>query len=169
MLLEQLVVLALVQGITEFLPISSSGHLVLVPCLTRWNDQGQTIDIAAHIGTLVAVILYFRQDVAAMTLGALRLLTGRWDRDARLALQVVVATIPIVVVGLAVREFVPSRFRSIDIIIATTIGFGILLWLIDRRMATTRGVGDLGFGGALFVGLAQSLALLPGTADPASP
>jgi len=161
--LLQLVVLALVQGITEFLPISSSAHLVLVPYLTGWPDQGLIIDVAVHVGTLLAVLVYFGRDIARMLAGAGALLRGKMKPGGRLALIVVVATIPAVIAGFVLHEMVPGGIRNVEVIAWTTIGFGILLWIADRFSMTVRKAEDVGWAGAIFVGLAQALALIPGT------
>ena len=161
--LFHLVVLALVQGITEFLPISSSGHLILVPCLTGWTDQGPIIDVAVHVGTLFAVVGYFRRDVAAMVTGGAMLLIGRWSSGGRLALQVVLASVPVMVAGLVIHEVGWTIFRSVGVIAWATIGFGVLLWLADRIAPAHRSLDDLGYGDALVIGLSQALALIPGT------
>lgn len=161
--LLQLFVLALVQGITEFLPISSSAHLVLVPYFTGWDDQGLLIDVAVHVGTLLAVLIYFRRDVIDMIVGLFGLLSGRRREGARLAAQVIVASIPVVIAGAALHRFGPDIFRNVEIIAWATIGFGILLGAADRLFPATGRVGEMSYGGALFVGLAQCLALIPGT------
>ena len=158
-----IVVLALVQGITEFLPISSSGHLILVPALTGWEDQGVVIDVATHVGTLVAVLIYFRRDVAAMAAGFLALAVRRYDAGARLALLVVTATVPTVIAGAVLHELGPDLVRSAAIIAWATLGFGILLGIADRVGATSGRTEDITFGGAVVFGLAQVLALIPGT------
>ncbi len=159
----QILVLALVQGITEFLPVSSSGHLILVPAVTGWNDQGVVIDVATHVGTLVAVMIYFRADVMAMAAGFLRLVRRRFDPGARLALLVVVATLPTVIAGAVLHELGSDLFRSAAIIAWTTIGFGVLLGIVDRVCVATRPMESITFGGAVVFGLAQVLALVPGT------
>lgn len=158
-----LVVLALVQGITEFLPISSSAHLVLVPALTGWDDQGLIVDVSAHVGTLAAVMLYFRRDIAVMVFGFLKLLVGRWTPGGRLALLVIWATIPAMAAGAALHAAVPSGLRSVELIAWTTILFGIALYAADRLSLQIRKVEHVGWTAALFVGLAQALALMPGT------
>lgn len=151
--------LALVQGFTEFLPISSSGHLILVPELLGWPDQGLGFDIAVHLGTLVAVIAYFRRELRAMA-AALRK-PGTADFD--LAVKLVIATIPAGLAGLAFANVVETTLRSAAVIAATTAGFGVVLWVADRF---SRGTGDergLDRRGALAIGVAQALALIPGT------
>lgn len=159
-----LIVLALVQGITEFLPISSSAHLILVPSLFGWPDQGLAIDIAVHVGTLLAVLVYFRRDIVDLLGGALAALKGRPDDRSRLVLHLMIATLPIMVVGLLVEDIVASSLRSELLIAATTIGFGIVLWLADRGGAGfERRIADMTAKDALLIGLAQVLALIPGT------
>ncbi|MBI4183491.1 MAG: undecaprenyl-diphosphate phosphatase [Proteobacteria bacterium] len=158
-----LVVLAVVQGITEFLPISSSGHLVLVPVVMGWPDQGLMVDIAVHVGTLGAVIAYFWRDVGQMLLGLLDVARGRSGSAARLFLQVVLATLPVVVAGLAVEFYLGDAFRSVVVIGWTTLGFGIVLYVADRVGMTVRRIEHMTFGAAVLIGLAQVLALVPGT------
>lgn len=160
----QLAVLALVQGITEFLPISSSGHLILVPLVADWPDQGLALDIAVHAGTLLAVMLYFWRDVLAMLLGLLDLARGRRSEGARLVLLIVLATVPVVVAGLVLKHLgVMEDLRGVLVLGWTSIGFGILLWLADRMGMTLRRIEHMTFGSALVIGLAQVLALIPGT------
>lgn len=160
----QLIVLALVQGITEFLPISSSAHLVLVPVLSDWRDQGLAFDIAVHVGTLIAVVTHFRADLGRMVRGALRPLAGaRLDADGRLAWLVVLATIPVGLAGLAFKDLVGTLLRSPVVIAWASIGFGLLLLLADRWGRRWRDEHGLRWRGALAIGLAQALALIPGT------
>lgn len=163
MTLLHLVVLAMVQGITEFLPISSSGHLVLVPALTGWPDQGLALDVAVHMGTLGAVILYFRRDVATMAIGALSLCRLRWNASAKLFTLVAAATIPVVIGGLAFKLLAGDALRSVEVIAWATIGFGILLYVADRVGHTGSRVEKMGMRHALIIGMWQILALIPGT------
>lgn len=159
-----LIVLALVQGITEFLPVSSSAHLVLVPVLSDWDDQGLAFDIAVHVGTLLAVVAHFRIDIARMFVGGLRPLTGgSLDVDGRLGWLVVLATIPVGLAGLAFKDSIETVLRSPVVIAWASIGFGVLLWLADRLGRRVRAERTLGWRGALAIGLAQALALIPGT------
>ncbi len=160
---EQILILALVQGLTEFLPISSSAHLILVPRLFGWPDQGLMLDVAVHVGTLGAVVLYFWRDIWVMLRGIFRRLQGRRDPGARLALHLVAATVPVVIAGLLMKIYLGTNLRSITVIGWTTLGFGILLFLVDRASMTLRRVDHMGLGGALFIGLSQVLALVPGT------
>jgi undecaprenyl-diphosphatase len=164
----QAVVLALVQGITEFLPVSSSAHLVLVPRLLGWPDQGLGFDVATNTGTLVAVIAYFRRELAALTAAGVRSLAPRAEGprltpDARLAWAVALGTIPVAVAGLLAHDWVASAARDPRIIAATSIGFGLVLWWADRAGARQRELDSLSSTDTAVVGLAQALALVPGT------
>jgi undecaprenyl-diphosphatase len=160
--LYQLAILALVQGLTEFLPISSSGHLVVTSQMLGWPDQGLTIDIALHLGTLLAVLVYFWRDLFRMLGGVGRLLMGRYGPDARLALHLIVATIPVVVVGFTARDYVEAYMRSVEIVAWATLGFGVLLWIVDAITMTIHRIEHLNFLQAIFIGLAQVLAFIPG-------
>ena len=163
MALYHILVLAIVQGVTEFLPISSSGHLVLTSKMLNWPDQGLLIDVAVHVGTLFAVTVYFWRDLWGITLGTARLLRGRRDPGARLAGQILVGTIPVVIVGYFGRDYISAYLRDVEVIAWSTIGFGILLWTADHLGMTVRRVEHLKFGNAIFIGLVQILALIPGT------
>jgi len=159
-----LVLLALVQGITEFLPISSSAHLVLVPVLGVWDDQGLAFDIAVHVGSLLAVITHFRSELARMVRGAVEPLAGRpLDADGRLGWLILLATVPVGLSGLAYKNIVETALRDPLVIAWASIGFGGLLWVADRWGPRTRDERTLGWRGALAIGLAQILALIPGT------
>lgn len=163
MALTQIVVLAIVQGITEFLPISSSGHLILVPIFADWPDQGLMFDVAVHVGTLGAVMIYFWRDVATMVLGVFRLLKGRPDPGARLAGLIIVATIPVLGAGFLMDRYVGDGLRSIAVIGWATLGFGILLYAADRLSMTVKRIDHASFLDVIVIGLAQVLALIPGT------
>jgi len=160
--LLHIAVLAGIQGITEFLPISSSAHLVLVPVFTGWADQGLLFDVAVHVGTLGAVLLYFWRDVWAMLAGTTHLLRGRRDAGARLASNVIIATIPVIGAGYLFNEYYPGGLRGIEIIGWATLGFGILLYIADKIAMTVRRIEHLGIADALVIGIAQSFALIPG-------
>ena len=165
MSLFHLVLVALIQGITEFLPISSSGHLILLPALSGMDDQGQVIDVAVHVGTLAAVVMYFWQDVRTGLLGLPRLLVGRVDtQGARLALGLVIATIPTVILG-AVLHFtgLSDMLRSTAVIGWTMLIFGIVLYVADQKGAQVKTASDWGLRDALIMGLWQMIALIPGT------
>jgi len=161
--LFHLLLLALVQGITEFLPISSSAHLILLPVLMDWADQGPLIDVMAHLGTLLAVMLYFRADLAEVARGKFALLRGRMTPGGRLALLVGVATPPVLIAGAAIYVAGATALLRDPVLIAwTTILFGLALWAADILAPQRRGALDLGWGGAFLVGLAQASALVPG-------
>lgn len=161
MTLLQLIVLALIQGISEFLPVSSSAHLVVVGRLFDWADQGLAFDAAVHAGTLCAVGAYFRRELAAMLAAGL-------SRDGdpvqrRLLAGLGIATLPALVVGALAAGWIETWLRSPMLIAATTIGFGLLLGLADRLGRGRRPIESLGLSAALMIGLAQILALVPGT------
>ena len=156
-------VLALVQGITEFLPISSQAHLQLVSAFTGWPDQGLMMDVAVHVGTLGAVMLYFWRDLWAMTLGVVRLARGRRSPGARLAGYLIVGTLPAVAAGYLVNRYYPNGIRGIEIIGWTTLGFGVLLYIADKAGMTVRRIEHLKMGDIIIIGCAQALALIPGT------
>lgn len=165
MTLTHLLILALIQGITEFLPISSSGHLILLPNLTGFDDQGQVIDVAVHLGTLVAVVLYFWSDVRAALAGTGQLMRRELQTpEAFLALCLAIATVPVVLFGLALSVTGwDEALRSTAVIGWTMLGFGILLWVVDIRAPQTRTAGEWTLKHALVMGLWQALALIPGT------
>ena len=164
MSLEHLLFVAIVQGITEFLPISSSGHLILAPAVTGGADQGPVIDVAVHVGTLFAVVLYLWRDVLRMLRGTLRGLSGRRDAGGLLALQVIIGTIPVVAAGyLYSRYFGFDALRSAEVVAWATLGFGLVLWIADRVGMTVRRIEHMTMGSTVFIGFAQVLALIPGT------
>ncbi|MDQ7730496.1 undecaprenyl-diphosphate phosphatase [Halomonas sp. SpR8] len=160
----QVVVLAVVQGVSEFLPVSSSAHLILVPVLTDWQDQGLAFDVALHLGSLSAVIIYFRQEIWQMVVSSLAAISGKGvNEDARLAFWVTLATIPVGVVGLLLHDVISGYMRSTLIIGVSLIGFGLLLGYADWRKRGTRSEYQLRLKDVLIIGGAQALALIPGT------
>ncbi|MXU64677.1 undecaprenyl-diphosphate phosphatase [Oceanomicrobium pacificus] len=165
MSLLYLLILALVQGVTEFLPVSSSAHLILLPRLLGTDDQGLALDVAVHVGTLVAVILFFRAEVAQALRGTADLLRGRTGTaGARLALGLVIATIPVVIGGLVLKVTgLYLHLRSVAVIGWAMILFGVLLWLMDQRGAQEKRQEDWSLRDAWRMGLWQALALIPGT------
>lgn len=167
MTLLQIIVLAIVQGITEFLPISSSGHLILVPLLVNWPDQGLLMDVGVHMGTLAAVILYFRSDVMNMIKAFFHLITRNKniiETDKRLMIAVVLSTIPIVIVGGIVSKMGwNDAWRTLEIIGWTSIIFGLFLYIFDEKCAVTKTIMELRYGQAMIIGFAQILAIIPGT------
>ena len=165
MALFHILLVAIVQGITEFLPISSSGHLILLPRLLGVQDQGQIIDVAVHVGTLFAVILYFWSDLRGALLGLPRLLVGRADTPgARLALLLIVSAVPVMVAGLLLKiTGLNDALRSITVIGWATLLFGVLLYWADQRGETVRTSKGWTMRDAIWLGLWQMLALIPGT------
>jgi undecaprenyl-diphosphatase len=160
----QVVVLALVQGVSEFLPVSSSAHLILVPVLTEWQDQGLAFDVALHLGSLSAVVVYFRAELWQMMLSCVAALKGHHvDRDARLAGWVVIATLPVCAVGFLMRDVVSEYMRSPLIIGVSLIVFGLWLGYADWQKRGSRSEYQLTLKDALWIGGAQALALIPGT------
>ena len=162
MSLLELVLQALVQGITEFLPVSSSGHLILVRAVFGWPDPGLDFDVAVHVGTLAAVLIYLRREVGRLFQGAFTLMRGRHNADTRLLLHTGIATLPIVIAGYLGKDFVAGATRMVGLVAATTLGLGVLLYFADRMGATKRTVDGLNPAHALAIGIAQVLALLPG-------
>lgn len=160
----QIWLLALVQGVTEFLPVSSSAHLILVPVLTDWPDQGLAFDVALHLGSLAAVMVYFRQDLLLMGKSWGRsLITRKPDEDARLAWAVLFGTIPVGLAGLLFNDFIEDTLRSPLYIAGGLIIFGIALGWADWRHRGSRDERKLTWKDVAFIGAAQALALLPGT------
>lgn len=153
-----LVLVAAVQGLTEFLPVSSSGHLALIPLLTDQPYQGRAIDVAAHVGTLGAVLLYFRRDLMAMLM-ALR--AGGDPEQRRLILLLALATVPVFAVGYVVNEIDPAWMTDIRTLAIANL-VDAVIWHADRIGSVTRSITDMRFGGAVLIGLSQCLALIPG-------
>lgn len=155
--------LALIQGVTEFLPISSSAHLILAPHVLGWADQGLGFDLAVHLGTLLAVIGYFQRDVRAMASAWGASLRGApLNTDARMAWGLILATFPAVMFGLSLGSVGEQTLRLPWIIALTSIGFGLLLGLADWRARQNRDESQLNWLDYLLVGLAQAVALIPG-------
>ncbi len=160
---HHILVLAIVQGITEFLPVSSSGHLVLVGQMTDWPDQGLAMDVAVHVGSLLAVVIYCAADIWRMIVGAGRLATGRGGDQARLLGNVIIATIPVLVAGFFLKDYIGTWFRDPAIVAWATLGFGLLLWVADRVGMTIRRMEHIRLPSAIAIGCFQVLALIPGT------
>lgn len=161
----QIVVLALLQGLTEFLPISSSAHLILVPqIVSGWDDQGLAFDVAVHVGTLSAVVVYFRKELAGMSSGwFISLLTRRQTTDSRLAWAVLFGTIPVGLFGLGFKDLIETYLRSPLVIATATIVFALLLWWADRKGKRLRVEREIAWMDVLVIGCSQALALIPGT------
>lgn len=165
MTLFQLVLVAIIQGLTEFLPVSSSGHLILLPSLTGMQDQGQAIDVAVHVGTLGAVIYYFWADVRIAAIGTGRLMRGKIDtQGAFLALCLLIATIPVLILGLVLKVLgISDMLRSVEVIGWAMLIFGLVLYWADQKGGTTKTAKDWSLADAAKMGLWQAVALIPGT------
>lgn len=162
--LFQIIVLALLQGFTEFLPISSSAHLILPSQVLGWPDQGLAFDVATHVGTLSAVLLYFRKDVQQLATGWLQTgFSSAPDPEGRLAWLIIAATIPAGLCGILFDGWIEANLRSTQVIATTTIVFGLLLWFADTRSKQQKELLELTLVAALVIGLFQALALIPGT------
>lgn len=160
----QVSILAIIQGLTEFLPISSSGHLLLPSLLFGWTDQGLTFDVAVHIGSLIAVIIYFWQDLVRLLSAWIGSMSGRGSNsDARLAWLLILATIPAGVAGLLLSGTIESYARAIVVIAGSSMLFGLLLLWSDRAGTKQKELDALTWRTALLIGVAQMLALIPGT------
>lgn len=169
----EIFILALIQGLTEFLPISSSAHLILPSAIFGWNDQGLAFDVAVHVGTLLAVVLYFRKEVASMAVAwfgtvGLGPEKNQPSFDGKLAWWIILATIPAGLFGLLGKDIIEEHLRSALVIAATTLIFGALLAYADvlagkRTEAEHKSIEKLGLKGTLIIGFAQAIALIPGT------
>ncbi len=164
MSIEQIFVLAIVQGLTEFLPVSSSGHLMLIPALTGWPDQGIVTDVMVHVGSLFAVIVYFWRDVLNLLKGTVDLLQRNMTDNARMAGYIALATIPALAVGAALKlTGAYELIRSVKVVAWNAVIFGILLWVADVVGKRSKIMEDMKLSPAMIIGGAQALALIPGT------
>lgn len=160
----QIIVLALIQGLTEFLPISSSAHLILPAQLLGWQDQGLSFDVAVHIGSLLAVLIYFRNEVGKMFIAWCESIWhGKHTQDSKLAWWIILATLPAVVIGFLAKDWVETYLRGPGVIAITTVIFGLLLWYADKVSKSKLTVYQTGWRKALLIGMAQAMALIPGT------
>lgn len=160
----EIVILAIIQGITEFLPISSSAHLILPETLLGWDSQGLAFDVAVHVGSLLAVIIYFRQDIINMTIDWCRFgFTRQQTTNSKLAWYVVLATIPAIIIGFTFKSFIEVYARSGAVIAFTTIVFGLLLWYADAKAKCNKVVDNMTWKHSMIIGLSQAIALIPGT------
>lgn len=158
------VVLALIQGVAEFLPISSSAHLILPSQLFGWQDQGLAFDVAVHIGSLLAVVLYFRHDLLGLlNAWSKSVFSGSHTEQSRLGWLLILATLPAVIIGGLGKDAIEVYGRSSVVIAITTLLFGGLLWVADTRFSHHKTLMQLTWRAALFIGVAQAIALIPGT------
>ncbi|NLS12337.1 undecaprenyl-diphosphate phosphatase [Vibrio sp. SM6] len=157
-------VLALIQGLTEFLPISSSAHLILPSVILGWPDQGLAFDVAVHVGTLLAVVIYFRVEVITLLKAWLgSIFQGERSKESKLAWMIVIATIPACVFGLLMKDIIELYLRSAYVLATTTVVFGLLLWWADRTAKLRMDEFQVGWKQALMIGIAQAIAMIPGT------
>lgn len=155
--------LALLQGITEFLPVSSSAHLILPSEILGWQNQGLAFDVAVHVGTLLAVMLYFRQEVKQLLFAFFAsIFRGERSADATMAWMIILATIPAGIFGLLMKDIVELYLRSAWVIAVTCIVFGLLLWWVDVKAKCNRDEYSTTPKSALLIGLAQAAAIIPG-------
>lgn len=160
----QILFLALIQGLTEFLPISSSAHLILPAQVLNWPDQGLAFDVAVHVGTLIAVVTYFYRDIIQVVGGWFASLLGKGSSDqSKLGWYLIIGTIPAGLAGLIFNDFIEENLRSVEVIAYATIGFGILLWLSDKFGSDRKNEYQLTWRTSLMIGIAQAIALIPGT------
>lgn len=159
----EIIVLAILQGLTEFLPISSSAHLILPSQVLGWDDQGLAFDVAVHAGSLLAVVLYFRQEVGRMAVSWFASLKGKHDQESKLAWLIILGTIPAGLTGYILNDFIEGNLRSSAVIATTTIVFGLLLWWANNTAKETKGEYQVTIKNVLVIGFAQVLALIPGT------
>lgn len=162
--LIHIIVLSLIQGLTEFLPISSSGHLILPSEILKWPDQGLAFDVAVHIGTLSAVVVYFRKDIQGILVGWFTQFGANGpSQESRLGWYIIVATIPAGLAGLLFNDIIETHLRSSTVIATSSIFFGLLLWWGDARSKQNITMGEVTLTIAILIGLAQAFALIPGT------
>lgn len=160
----QIIVLALIQGLTEFLPISSSAHLILPAQLFNWQDQGLTFDVAVHIGSLLAVMIYFRYEIKTLLVAWIQSIVNKQKTaESSLAWWIIIATIPAVVIGFLLKDLVENYLRGPGVIAVTTVIFGLLLWFADKVSRNELSEYQTGWRKALLIGFSQAMALIPGT------
>lgn len=164
MTLFEIIILAIIQGLTEFLPISSSAHLILPSEVLGWNNQGMAYDVAVHVGSLLAVMIYFRQDIIRLMLAWFSQgFKSKQSSDSKLAWWVILGTIPAVMFGFAFKDVIEVYGRSALVIATTTIVFGLLLWYADKKATQAKNITQITWKNVLIIGLAQAVAIIPGT------
>jgi len=159
----EIIILSLIQGFTEFLPISSSAHLILPSQILGWRDQGLAFDVAVHLGTLLAVMIYFRREVVSLLQAWFGSLAGTHNGESRLAWWIIIGTIPAGLFGLLAKDLIELYLRSAWVIAGTTIFFGLVLWWADAKAKQVKSEYELTLSNAIFIGMAQAIALIPGT------
>ena len=163
MTILQIIVLALIQGLTEFLPVSSSAHLILGGKVFGWPDQGLVFDVATHLGTLLAVLFYFRRELLGMTACWFRPVRTPRDRQNRsMFVYLSVSSLATIFIGYLAFDLISENLRDLRVIALATLGFGVLLWVADAVSKEEKGIEGIDIRGALLIGLAQACALIPG-------
>ena len=160
--LTHLIILSIIQGLTEFLPVSSSGHLIIIPNLLAWRDQGLIIDVAVHAGSLLAVVIYLWRDLWGMTVALIDFRNLQENPNLKLAQITIIASLPVIAAGLIVSLFLGDFARNVEIIGWSTLGFGILLGLSDKIGMTLNDLKHIQFLDGILIGISQVLALIPG-------
>jgi undecaprenyl-diphosphatase len=164
MTMLEIIILAIIQGITEFLPISSSAHLILPEQVLGWGHNDLAFDVAVHVGSLLAVMIYFRQDIVRLTTAWLsKGFSTSQNSDSRLAWFVIIGTIPAGLFGFLMKDWIELNARSALIIAITTIVFGLLLWYADAKATQRKSIDKISLKDTVFIGVAQALAIIPGT------
>jgi undecaprenyl-diphosphatase len=164
MTLFEIIILAIIQGLTEFLPISSSAHLILPAEILGWREQGLAFDVAVHVGSLMAVIIYLKNDIAKLTIAWFSYgLSRQQTAESKLGWWIIISTIPGIIFGYLMKDFVAENLRIAMVIAITTIVFGLLLWYADATAKQTKKIDKIGLKEAVIIGLAQSIAIIPGT------
>jgi len=164
MTIFEIIILAIIQGLTEFLPISSSAHLILPAVVLGWNNQGLAFDVAVHVGSLLAVMIYFRKDIWRLAFAWFgQGFSKQQSTDSRLAWWVIIGTIPAGLFGFLMKDWIELYARSALVIAITTIVFGLLLWYADAKAKQTKTTDNLSLKDIIVIGLAQALAIIPGT------
>ncbi|MBB1444825.1 MULTISPECIES: undecaprenyl-diphosphate phosphatase [Pseudoalteromonas] len=160
----EIIILALIQGFTEFLPISSSAHLILPSQILGWEDQGLAFDVAVHVGTLIAVVIYFRKEVVDILSAWFKSFGAQGTSDdSKLGWWIILGTVPAAILGLILKDFIELYLRSAWVIATTTIVFGLLLWYADAKGKQIKTIYQLNWKTALIIGFAQAVAMIPGT------
>jgi undecaprenyl-diphosphatase len=164
MTIFEIIILAIIQGLTEFLPISSSAHLILPAEILGWRDQGLAFDVAVHVGSLLAVMIYFRADIWRLSLAWFgHGLSKQQTNDSKLAWWVILGTIPAGIFGFLMKDWIELNARSVLVIAITTIVFGLLLWYADAKAKQNKTTDDLTIKDTIIIGIAQAIAVIPGT------
>jgi len=164
MTIFEIIILAIIQGLTEFLPISSSAHLILPAEVLGWNNQGLAFDVAVHVGSLLAVMIYFREDIVRLVIAWFsKGFSKQQSTDSRLAWWVIIGTIPAGLFGYLMKDWIELYARSALVIAVTTIVFGLLLWYADSKAKQSKTTDTLTLKDILVIGVAQAIAVIPGT------